>query len=71
VDPETLAIVYGACQSANFDLTPITRTGIHFTDGQGAPQQTPDLGKRFTGQLNVSGTFVVERFGHHSGPEHF
>jgi hypothetical protein len=71
VDPETLTIVYGACQSANFNLTPITRTGIHFTDGQGAAKMMPDLGKRFTDQLNMSGSVAVKGFGHHSGPEHF
>jgi hypothetical protein len=31
----------------------------------------PDLGKRFTDQLNMSGSVAVKGFGHHSGPEHF
>jgi hypothetical protein len=48
VNAETLAVVHRACKAADFNLAPVTGTGIHFADGQGAPEMTPDLGTRLT-----------------------
>jgi hypothetical protein len=71
MNSEALAVVHRAGEAADFDLTPVARTGIHFTDCQGAPKLSPDLGARLMNQLDVLPRLAVERFGHKSGAENF
>lgn len=70
VNTVAFAIVDGAGEAANFNFTAVTRTGVYFTDGQGA-KMTSDLGACLMGQLNVSRRVAVEQFGHKSGADEF